>query len=474
MVTGQDDAGYDVVVVGGGAAGLAAAWHLRDRQVLLLESADRLGGRMHSVPRGARWINLGCHLFPGPGSTLHGMLGDLDLRTLDIPGVKTAIAVDGRLHASARVETHPLTLPLTLRERISLARAGTRLLRAVHGYFRQAAPRSGDGPLSRRTRLDAYLADRSAAEVLGPLPPRVQDLLATAGRRAASELADQSGGVAASLFASVWGGSNAFATLNVDGGTGELPRAVGAALADRVRLSAEVLEVAEVDGGVRVRYRTPDGEQEVRAEQVVVAVPAPVARKVVRGLPPRLDTCLREVAYGPFVSMGLLTDPLPRSRWDRVYATTTPGSSFSMMFNHTNPVPEVARRTGASYMVYAGGAPAAALLGESDATIEARFTEDLLRIHPALRGRITETVVHRWPIGNTYRRPGFDAGPLHEHAERHAGRIRLAGDYFVELGNVEQAATTGLTAARHARAALAPRREARPADAGAARPGGQS
>ncbi|CAN5132701.1 hypothetical protein BH09ACT13_BH09ACT13_12300 [soil metagenome] len=38
----------DVVVVGAGIAGLAAAWSLRDRDVLVLEAEDRVGGRMKS------------------------------------------------------------------------------------------------------------------------------------------------------------------------------------------------------------------------------------------------------------------------------------------------------------------------------------------------------------------------------------------------------------------------------------------
>ncbi len=39
----------DVVVVGGGIAGLSAAWRLRHRDVLLLEAGDRLGGRFASI-----------------------------------------------------------------------------------------------------------------------------------------------------------------------------------------------------------------------------------------------------------------------------------------------------------------------------------------------------------------------------------------------------------------------------------------
>lgn len=38
----------DVVVVGGGIAGLSAAWRLRHRDILVLESEGRVGGRIRS------------------------------------------------------------------------------------------------------------------------------------------------------------------------------------------------------------------------------------------------------------------------------------------------------------------------------------------------------------------------------------------------------------------------------------------
>ncbi|HLE42541.1 MAG TPA: FAD-dependent oxidoreductase, partial [Methylomirabilota bacterium] len=49
----------DAIVVGGGIAGLAAAWELRDRDVLVLEASDRLGGRIRSERRGGMWLNFG-------------------------------------------------------------------------------------------------------------------------------------------------------------------------------------------------------------------------------------------------------------------------------------------------------------------------------------------------------------------------------------------------------------------------------
>jgi protoporphyrinogen oxidase len=451
----EQSARYDVAIVGGGAAGLAAAWHLHDKRIVLLEQGDRLGGRMRSESRGRYWINLGCHLFPGPGSVLYGMMDDLNLRTLTIPGVRSALAVDGRVYDSRRVESYPLRLPLRPRERAALAVAGLKLRRAVQGYYAIAAPRPGDQEQERRARVNAYLSGQSTQDLLGVLPLRVQELLATAGRRAAADLDEQSAGVGASLFASVWGGKNAFAILNVDGGSGRLPAAVGTELGDRVVLNAAVSQVRQTaTGEVEVSYRVADGDQRITARQVIVAVPALHARRIVTGLPPELDRCLAAVRYGPFVSMGILTTETTAMPWADIYAMTTPGLSFDMFFNHGNVVPREPGSSGGSLMVYAGASAARQLLELDDDQIRARFRRDLIRLYPQLEHLIGETIVQRWEIGNMYRQPGFDVTPLLAYSKRRDVAVHFAADYFAELGNVEQAATAGLEAARRARQAL--------------------
>ena len=52
----------DVAIVGGGAAGIAAARHLaqRGRTVLIVEALPRLGGRAHTVRLAGMPLDLGC------------------------------------------------------------------------------------------------------------------------------------------------------------------------------------------------------------------------------------------------------------------------------------------------------------------------------------------------------------------------------------------------------------------------------
>src|SRR5574341_934171 len=129
---------HDAVIVGAGIAGLTAGWALRDRNVLVLEATERVGGRMRSEPRGPYWLNLGAHLFGGPGSLLERLVAETGLETRPIPGNRMSLAFRDRLLADGRPETYPFRLPLTWRARLSFIRAGLRLRSATRGYVRAA------------------------------------------------------------------------------------------------------------------------------------------------------------------------------------------------------------------------------------------------------------------------------------------------------------------------------------------------
>lgn len=451
---------YDVIVVGGGPSGLSAAWELRERNILVLEKNQRLGGRLYSISKGDYWMNLGGHLFPPPGSHMRNILHSIGLDIISIPGNKFAIYWGGKVYKPKAVAALPLTMKMSLAERFSLATIGLRMLKAVRGWQRAMKPVEGETNEARRARVARYMADVSFRDFIGRPPKRVEALFSSAARRAAAEMEDQNAGVGVSLFGAVWAGKGDSMALNLNGGSGRFGERMMELLGDRVSYGTTVKAVTR-EGDHCVVTIERDGKEEIlRAAEVIIAVPANLAAEIVQDIPDDVRRTLRNVQYGPFPTMGIITDETGPMPYDDIYAITTPDASFDMFFNHANPLRDgKTRRPGGSLMVYSGGAPAREMLKLSDDEIREMYLKDVYRMFPELKGHVKETVVQRWMPGNTYRPAGFDFEPMLAYCRRPDVNIHFAGDYFAEIGNMEIATGTGHEAAKRARARLLKSRE---------------
>lgn len=446
----------DAVVVGAGIAGLAAAWDLRDRDVLVLEAADRLGGRVHSEPRGPYWLNLGAHVFSGPGSATWRLAEEVGVELRKVPGQLVAVELNGRIVAGGRPEFFPFRLPLSLRDRVALVRAGLRLKRAVAGYERVAERRAGETPADTRRRVLAYGDDRTFADWLGPLSGDAAALFRATVTRSTAELDQIAFGHGAGYFSLVWNAGKGL-SYNVLGGPGRLIDGIASALSGRVDTRAEVREVATEGDLVRVRYRQDGYEREALARHVVLATKAFDAARIAVDLPAETRHSLEHIPYGDSVVMAMTTAETGPMPWDELYALATPKRAFSMLFNIVNvlrPSSEgstAGREPGGSLMVYRSGRAALELMERSDSEIERVFLDDLYAIFPPARGIVKETVLVRMPRMLPYAFPGRAA--LQPALEQPLGRLHLAGDY---LGGVytETAISSAQSAAAEIRAEL--------------------
>jgi len=437
---------FDAVVVGAGIGGLAAAWHLRDRNILVLEASDRIGGRIRSELRGPYWLNLGAHVFGGPGTATGRLVAEVGCELAPVPGHLVALELNDKILVGGRPELYPFLLPLSLSERAALIRTGARLKLAVRRYAQLSRPRPGEPLAETRRRILGYGDDRTFADWLGDVPGDAAALFRATVTRSTAELEEISMGHGAGYFALVWSAGEGLSN-NIVGGAGMLIDGIGRALGGRLRLGAEVGEVADEGDHVRVRFQHDDVDAEVSARHVVVATKAFEAARIVTTLPAETRSALDAIPYGPTVVMAMLTDEQGPMPWDDLYALATPKRAFNMLFNIVNVLrPRAAEREpGGSLMVYRSGHAALEMFEQPDEFVTQAFLDDLYAIYPEARGLVRETILLKLPRMLPYVAPGRAA--IQPALERDLGRVHLAGDY---LGGTytETAIASGEEAAR--------------------------
>ena len=417
---------HDVIVIGAGIAGLAAAWDLRDRDVVVLERSERVGGRMRSETRGPHWLNLGAHVFGGDESAVGRLLTETGCQGAAIPGVLTAVSYRGRLVADGPLELYPLRLPISLRARLEFVRVGLRLRRLVADYSAMARPRVGESSAERQQRMLEFMDDCSFTEALGELSPEVDAFFRCTLTRGTGEPEEIAAGYGVGYFHLAWNKDEGLGR-NIVGGPQLLLDRLAAPLGARIRFGTTATRIAQSGDGVEVAC---DDGRVLRARSVIVTAPAHAAASLIEGLPTATEAALRAITYGPMISAAFLTDESGPQRWDDIYAIATPGRATSMLFNMDNVMRgrSAGRPDGSSFMSYSSAnlARQAASLGD-DAILD-RYQSELESVFPELQGHVVERQLHRVDPGIPH--PFVGRSRIQQALMQPLGRVQLAGDYL--------------------------------------------
>ncbi|MER5319118.1 protoporphyrinogen oxidase [Streptosporangium roseum] len=313
-----------VVVVGGGIAGLAAAWYLRQGgegvRVTVLDGARRVGGKLLATevagvsadagaeamlarrPEGkdlARMVGLGEEL-RHPGTTQAAILSRGTLRpmpkghVMGVPSDLASLARSGILSPGglARVPLDQI-LPATL--------VGTDV--SVAAYIRA---RMGGEVVERLIEpllggVYAGKADRLSLDATMPriaIAARSERSLLAATREIAAEAPKDAGPV--------------FTTLRR--GMGSLPEAVAAASGAEIRTGVMVREMRRTESGWQLVAGPVPEPEVIEADAVIVATPGPSASRLLAGEAPLAAAELARIDYA---SMAIVTLAYPREAFPR-------------------------------------------------------------------------------------------------------------------------------------------------------------
>lgn len=436
-----------IVVVGGGIAGLSAAWKLQraGHDVELIERDVAPGGRMRSERHGAFVVDRGARLLASGDRNLHGLAAELGVadRIRSVRRARHALLRGGTLHPVDSAERGRLlrTPLLSMRAKLRLPLVLAPWLRHRHlldpWHPERAAPIDRDDMASFLRRA---VGDEAFEQLFQPLLSSIFD----------AEPEDLSGVFALLVLRSLVGGVR---PERFEGGLGQLIETLASRL--RVHGGREAISVSTEPDGARVRFasahtdrtgRTERVERTLLADAVLVAVPG----TRVAGLCPLLTSeeqaFFASVRYGRGIVACLLLDRAPETLpYSGVAFPRREGVGLYDL--DVGPHGPGVCPPGAGLLSATLRACEAERLWNAPDDAIAAFVLDALAGTPVGRLSPRETIVHRWdPM-----RPVFDAGftrrllAFRARRER-SPRLAFAGDYLVGP-DAEMACTSGLRAA---------------------------
>lgn len=390
----------DVVVIGAGAAGLAAATALRaaGREVLVLEATARAGGAAWTEAREGYLVERGPNaLRLGPGALAF-------LRAAGLEPQLVAASPAGRerfLLRAGRLIPVPLG-PLALaRSPLLSARGKARLL---------AEPfvRRGDGRSESVTEFCARrLGGEAVYALVGPFLTGVyagdeRKLGAAAVFPSLVEAERSHGSIVRGLLAAALDRKRPrgrTGSWSAAGGLGGLMELLAAPLGDTLRRSARASRIGFEAGSYHIEIEGESGSAAVAARGLVLALPGAACAGLLEALDPEAAKAVAAVAYAPVASVSFGIAPGALRERPRGFGFLVPRGEADALLGclfMSELFPGRAPAGRALLTLLAGGTRRPDLLGLPDDRLVAALLRDLDGAL-GLRGEPTLLGVARWP-----------------------------------------------------------------------------
>lgn len=293
---------HNVVVIGGGIAGLSAAYALRDQMPLLLEQDRAFGGNSKGEQIGNSSYSIGAAyvMAPRPNTPTARFFNELGILPYARPehGKDTTVFMQNRF---AKGLWQGVTDPA--------ARASFEQFFAVLvEWNRRIEASTGDEPWVME--LDKLTFEQWLTKTFGRVHPHILEYLQLYAWSSFTASIDELSAYQMLEFIAAETGT----LLAFPGGNASIAQATYARLVAtvgqaRVRSRCIVVNVAVEQDSVLVTYADPEGKlKTVRALSVIFAAPKFVAKHVVQNLPEDQKKAMNSITYRGYVVANLLLD----------------------------------------------------------------------------------------------------------------------------------------------------------------------
>jgi protoporphyrinogen oxidase len=302
---------HDVVVVGGGVSGLAAAFILRHRDCLLLEKESHWGGNAYTMEYQGFPYATGSAFLSSNNDAAYAFAKEIDLDALPINNWDGSIIRGEYIPDTWGDGIDRLPYTASVREgfkrfkrdllSIDVERHSLELFKVPLSQFMK------ESPAELKLWWDAYgLSNWGATTEETPAALAIRELQSFAGDNRRD-------------VRFTWLGGNGAITKR-------LAELLQRQYAPNMQNGATVVAVTSAQAEVQVTYIQGSELKTVAAKAVIMALPKFIARRVIEGLPERQSSAMNQIRYIPYPVVNLIFD---KPVFDRGYDTWCPGNIFT-------------------------------------------------------------------------------------------------------------------------------------------------
>lgn len=430
--------GSEIVVVGAGAAGLAAAWTLAVRhkdsncRVQVLEASDRIGGRMFCEEIDGFHVYGGASVIHESFTTTRQLAQELNVELLRGPREK-----GGQSYAGDRFWS--MYVGGSMKQRMETLR--TMFFSPQHTLagnlefirlFSTLKKHSGDLDFEDHTRMleldtGESFAEFARANSFSRYLRQAGELDLNCFTAGSSEQVGSAFGMA---LLWLWTFNPASRNYLPRQGISALVKALVETCASVTRVSTPVERIILEDGVAR-GVVTSDGE-EIKADAVICATTASAAANIMPELPREFRNVLERVSYSSCcnIAFGLEDNILADGSHAALFPPEAP-SFLTMVTNLVGNSPDAAPAGKSLVHAMVIGEPARTFFSLNDDEVVRQVIEEMCRFFPSMPKHPLFSRVYRWPEALCLS-PGGLLKDMHDMGMQWRTRIRglhLAGDY---------------------------------------------